>query len=300
VTESQEVRTNPGRVRQRAVALTAEALFFAGLLVALGASVLTLGLVAATAGGSLIGVTVWVDGQRRTRIVQLRTVFARAIASNAWASRAQVTRRRTQLELLIGHIARRTAPAVAARRERARGVPLALVQLGVGAVRTPVQDWRGWPHVSSIRADAWPMRACADGLAEDERRRALTLNADGAQLRRSGQARAAIHPHGQALEIFRGLTDRRGQAGTLNSLALSFEAAGEMTAAVEHFEESLAILRDLGDERYEGRVIANLGLTLLKHGEDDRGRGLLVEALDKLEPASPSAQRVEQQLRRVS
>jgi tetratricopeptide (TPR) repeat protein len=159
------------------------------------------------------------------------------------------------------------------------------------ATRARTTDWGGWPYAGGAPVSAAP---------EEEHRRALELNARGAELRGQGRPEQAAEQHRRALAIFRKLGDRGGEAPTLNSLALALEAAGDTDAAVERFEQALTILRDEGDERHEGRVIANLGFTMLRHGEDDRARDLLETALQKLDPESRTAQQVVEQLRRAS
>jgi tetratricopeptide (TPR) repeat protein len=156
----------------------------------------------------------------------------------------------------------------------------------------------GWPYAGSDPLVASPPRP--EPRVHDERRRALELNARGAQLRRAGSAEPAVALHLEALEIFEALDDRHAQAPTLNSLALALAASGDTDAAVARFEESLQILREREDDPEQGKVIANLGFTLLKQGADDRGRELLSEALEKLPPESPAAHKVEAQLRRAS
>jgi len=158
--------------------------------------------------------------------------------------------------------------------------------------RSRAVDLQGWPYAGGAAPPS------AD--PEEEHRRAVQLNARGAQLRGEGRPEQAAEQHRQALAIFRKLGDRAGEAPTLNSLALALDAAGDTEAAVERFEQALTILRSEGDERHEGRVIANLGFTMLRHGEDDRARDLLETALDKLDPESRTAQQVVEQLRRAS
>jgi tetratricopeptide (TPR) repeat protein len=168
----------------------------------------------------------------------------------------------------------------------------------------PSSETYGWPYAGSEPLVESPARA--EPRTHDERRRALELNARGAQLRRAGSTEPAVALHLEALEIFQALEDRHAQAPTLNSLALALAASGDTDAAVERFEQSLQILRERDDDPEqgidpeEGKVIANLGFTLLKQGADDRGRELLSEALEKLPPESPAAHKVEAQLRRAS
>lgn len=164
--------------------------------------------------------------------------------------------------------------------------------------RTESSDSYGWPYAGTDEAP--PVASHVERRPDGKRRRALELNARGAQLRRAGNPTSAVTLHLQALAILRSLEDRRAEAPTLNGLALALAAAGDTEAAVERFEQSLTILRELDDDADEGRVIANLGFTLLKRGADDRGRRLLGEALEKLPPESRAAHQVEAQLRRAS
>jgi tetratricopeptide (TPR) repeat protein len=242
--------------RRRLAVLAAAAVFFGGLLVALGLGTLLLLLagVAAFAGG---GYLVFRYGRRPGRITLPDLSGVRRQASR-------------------GAVRVRTTGSRVARDVRARSRAV---------------EWQGWPYAGGAPVTTDP---------GEEHRRALELNARGAQLRSEGHPEQAAEQHRQALAIFRRLGDRRGEAPTLNSLALALDAAGDTEAAVERFEQALTILRDEGDERHEGRVIANLGFTMMRHGEDDRARDLLETALEKLDPESRTAQQVVEQLRRAS
>ena len=90
------------------------------------------------------------------------------------------------------------------------------------------------------------------------------------------------------------------RAAELNAHGVRLGREGKTDAAVERFEESLEILRRHPDDRHQAKVMANLGLMLLKHGDEERARGLLADALEKLPPESPAARRVETELRRAS
>ena len=262
------------RVRRRVAVLTGAAVFLIGLLVAVGLTVLVVFFAAVVV---IAGVFALV-----TLLVSRRDLSVLARHAHTGYRHARIVGRR---------VARDTAPAVAAARRRARDLQPAVSGLVErAATRTRAIDWNGWPYAGGA----------APVAIEDRRRRALELNARGAQLRSEGHPVQAAEQHQRALQIFREIGDLRAEAPTLNSLALALDDAGDTDAAVEQFEQALAILRDLDDERHEGKVIANFGFTMLRHGEDDRARGLLETALDKLDPESRAAQRVVEQLQRVS
>lgn len=248
--------------RRRVAALAGAALFVAGLLFAVGLGVLVeiAAAVAALGGCAFVAVRL----ARRGRVRRRELPGVRRGVARARAVGARVTRE--------------VAPAVSGL---------------VGRVATTARsvDPHGWPYAGGPVREAPP---------EAQHRRAVQLNARGAELRNEGHPAQAAEQHRQALAIFRRLGDRRGEAPTLNSLALALDAAGDTDAAVERFEQAITILRAEGDERHEGRVIANLGFTMLRHGEDDRARGLLESALQKLDPESRTAQQVVEQLRRAS
>ena len=246
--------------RRRVAALAAVCVFFGGLLIALGLGTLLVWLAVAAVIGGGVFVLVR-KGLPRGLSKGLRRPDLSGVRRQAGRSAMSV----------------RTASTRVARDVRARSRAV---------------DWQGWPYAGGA--------ATASVDPEEEHRRAVELNARGAQLRSEGRPDLAAEQHRQALTIVRTLGDRAGEAPTLNSLALALDAAGDTEAAVERFEQALTILRDEGDERHEGRVIANLGFTMLRNGEDDRARDLLETALDKLDPESQTAQQVVEQLRRAS
>ena len=142
--------------------------------------------------------------------------------------------------------------------------------------------------------------AAPDVHAQFQEQEALRLNALGSKLRRAGDAEGAAEQHRAALHFFRAIGDRRAEALTLNNVGLAIASGGEDAAAVETFEAAAAMLAELEDSQHEGQVIANLGITHLRHGRAEEATRVLETALEKLEPASPAARRVEEQLRRAS
>jgi hypothetical protein len=268
------------RLRRRIAVLTAAAVFLGGLLIAVGLGLLVLFLVVAALIATVVGSAVWAA----SRVQSSEADFAR-IGRGALVG---VDRARG----LGSKVARDAAPVVAAATRRARDLqPVVSGLVERAATRARAVDWSGWPYAGDSTSELEP---------DEQHKRAVQLNAEGAQLRSEGRAEEAAERHRQALAIFRRLGDRRAEAPTLNSLALALDSAGDTEAAVERFEQALAILRDLHDERHEGKVIANLGFTMLRHGDDERARGLLETALDKLDPESRAAQQVVEQLRRAS
>lgn len=247
-------------------------MFIAGMLFAAGLGSLVIFLVGAGLVGLLLATVAWLVERRGLPRIDLRPA-----------------------QRFGARVARDAAPAVSAVQRRAKEVTPAVAGFATRtASKARAVDWSGWPYAGARPAPA----PVADGGSQH--RRALRLNARGAQLRGEGHPKEAAEQHSEALAIFRALGDRRGEAPTLNSLALALDAAGDTDAAVERFEEALTILRELDDERHEGKVTANLGFTLLRQGDDDHARRLLEAALEKLDPESRAAQQVVEQLRHAS
>ena len=142
--------------------------------------------------------------------------------------------------------------------------------------------------------------AAPDVHVQFQEQEAVRLNALGSKLRRTGDAEGAAEQHRAALHFFRTLGDRRAEALTLNNVGLALASGGADETAVEHFQAAADILDELDDRHHEGQVLANLGATHLRHGRAEEAAELLQTALEKLEPASPAARQVEEQLRRAS
>jgi tetratricopeptide (TPR) repeat protein len=278
-------------LRQRAGAIAGVCVVFAGVFVAVGLGWLVLavlGFIAVAGAVALVASAIRShDRARFLRRAHSETVKRQIAALGRIAVRGGV---------LALHRARALASATSAVSGKRRWPSATEDARAPQAVSA--EESYGWPYAGSVDVAEAPSRL--EPRIGDERRRALELNARGAQLRRAGSPAPAAALHLEALAIFQALEDRHAQAPTLNSLALALAADGETDAAVERFEESLLILRERADDPEQGKVIANLGFTLLKQGADDRGRKLLSEALEKLPPESPAAHQVEAQLRRAS
>ncbi len=270
------------RLRQRVAAISGVSVFFAAVLVAVGLGQVLLALVGLAALAGVLALIAWCVPRHGLRRI-LR------VSHTLTTVRTQGTQAARRARAIASTATARAQPGRTIRETRA------VTQ----AVAPPSADeLYGWPYAGSDNVAAAPLRA--KPKLDEERRRALELNARGTQLRRAGSPAPAAALHLEALEIFRSLDDRHGQAPTLNSLALALAATGETDAAVERFEQSLLILRTLPEGPEQGKVIANLGFTLLRQGADERGRELLSEALEQLPPESPAAHKVKAQLRRAS
>jgi tetratricopeptide (TPR) repeat protein len=290
------------RLRQRAGALAGVCFVFIGVLVGLGRLLLIVAGMALVAGVvALVARSV----QRRRPARFLRSAHMGAVTARLATARTQARPIATETRAFAARSGGSLAEAATSLWNRARALRQPATAQQQAVPDTSSDETYGWPYAGSEPLVESPARA--EPRTHDERRRALELNARGAQLRRAGSTAPAVALHLEALEIFQALEDRHAQAPTLNSLALALAASGDTDAAVERFEQSLQILREReeddpeqGNDPEEGKVIANLGFTLLKQGADDRGRELLSEALEKLPPESPAAHQVEAQLRRAS
>jgi hypothetical protein len=285
------------RMRQRAAALAGVCFIFVGVLVAVGLGRLLLIVAVGAAVAVVIGLLVR-SLLRRRPAKFLGGARAAATTARLASLRTQAGPIANEARIFATRFGRSIADASGSLWTRVRSLRRPATTQDRAAPQTSPSETYGWPYAGSDAPEELPGRA--EPKVHDPRRRALDLNARGAQLRRAGDAAPAVALHLEALEILQALEDRPAQAPTLNSLALALSASGDTEAAVERFEESLVILREREDEPEQGKVIANLGFTLLKQGADDRGRELLTEALEKLPPESPAAHQVEEQLRRAS
>jgi tetratricopeptide (TPR) repeat protein len=160
-------------------------------------------------------------------------------------------------------------------------------------------------HLAAVAVRTWLARTPRPRVARPHpksspRRQALRLNAEGAELRRSGDLIAALKKHNEALEVLASTGDRHGEALTHNSLALTFAQAGNDDVALEHFDRALAILRALDDAQHEGRVIANLGFMHVRRGRRREAAECLQAALERLSPDTREYRQVAEELRRAS
>ena len=139
-----------------------------------------------------------------------------------------------------------------------------------------------------------------DKRQRDRGKEAGRLNARGVELRRQGDATAAVEAHRAALEIAHSAGDPSTEAMTLNNLALALAHTGDERAAIDHFDASVTLLREINDEHHEGQVLANLGFLHGRNGRQEQAVYCLEAALDRLEPDSRAFRHVQEQLRRAS
>lgn len=255
-----------GRNTSRTAAAAGFALFWGGLLVALGLPALPVVLLfAALVGGTALalggrgavaalrrrasGLPERLDGIRRTTATaaQRATRVAAAGARTGW-----------KLGVAAG------SAAAAAAEARTRGLRRELAEVG---------------QRSALRQEA------------------LRLNEQAATHRQEGNLEVALEASERALELFRTLGDSRGEALTLNGIGLTQARSGDESGAIDSYEAAVAILTGLGETHAAGRVLANLGELHRGRGADDEARAVWHDALERLEPGSPEHDRTAQQLR---
>src|SRR5687768_13449058 len=297
----------------------AETFFFVGLLAAVGLVAVGLALLLLSVAAATVVTAAWLLRHHRPR---------RPHRPSLAVPRPQLSLRRPASLVADGLAATGRAGASAAARVRpvavragaaaATGAKKGAAQVGPASAKVRASsvaaskrlaerahELRASPPsadrlLGAIESAKGRALAAPDVHAQFQQQEALRLNAEGSRLRRAGDAEAAAEQHRAALHFYRTLGDRRGEALTLNNIGLALSSGGEDAAAVEHFEAAASILDDLDDRHHEGQVLANLGAAHLRHGRGDDAVRLLETALEKLEPASAAARRVEEQLRRAS
>lgn len=296
----------------------AETFFFVGLLtavglVALGLALLLLACAAATVAGAALLL------RRRPRVrspralarprprIALRgptALVGRGIAATGRAADRAVARARpvavragTAAATAAKQGAAHVPPASAKLRESSLAASKRLAERARELRASPPSGER---FLGALQAAKGRALAAPDVPVLFQQQEALRLNALGSRLRRAGDAVAAAEQHRAALHFYRALGEPRGEALTLNNVGLALASAGKDAKAIEHFEAAAGILDELGDPHHEGQVLANLGVAHLRDGRADEAVRVLEMALEKLEPASPAARQVEEQLRRAS
>lgn len=169
------------------------------------------------------------------------------------------------------------------------GVAFWLVAAAVGA---PLAAAAAALHGGALAESAARARGLVGEIriraAKPGRRDALRLNRQAAALRQEGRAEDAVDLSERALAIFRRCGDRRGQALTLNGLGLAQARARDEPGALDSFEAAVALLAELGDDHGAGRVLANVGALHRGQGHDQKAKAAWHEALERLEPGTPS------------
>jgi tetratricopeptide (TPR) repeat protein len=266
------------QLRRRALAFAGIWFLLAGMLAALGVTVVLFASLAVLLLGGLVVAALWLI--RRYEIGRAIHVARPSIERASGKVRPSIDRASGRLRPSIEHASRKLRSS--------------LDELDAGQRLGRLAN--GAAHQARHALEVRPQKPARPDPQHEARR----LNELGAQLRRDGEYDRAAEQHHAALAIVRDLDDRRTEALTLNNLALALVHTGSVSVAVEHFEQALVLLRELGDERHEGQVIANLGFVRRRQGRDDDARSLLNAALDKLPPESSAYRQVEEQLRRAS
>ena len=277
------------QLRRRALAFAGIWFLLAGMLAALGVTIVLIASLALVLLGGAVVAAVWLS--RRYRMGRAIGAAGPSIARASRKVRPSIERTSGKLRPSIERTSGQLRPSIGRASRKVRS---SLHELNAGQrlerLASGAADQAR--HVLEVRP--------RQPAPPDPRRRARQLNELGAQLRREGEYGRAAEQHRAALAIVRELDDPRTEALTLNNLALALVHTGSVSVAVEHFEQALVLLREVGDERHEGQVIANLGFVRRRQGRDDDARSLLTAALDKLPPESSAYRQVEEQLRRAS
>lgn len=267
------------RARQRLAAGTCLALFFAGLLAAVGLAVVVVAacvlFVAAVAAAGAVHALRRHRGRLSSGARSLVSEASRALeryGSAAWQYAKQ-----------LGGLAHRMLARYGSHaQEHAKRLP--------GLLETSAA--RAAAGVRQIQLS--PPRPI------DLQREALRLNAEGTNERRRGAYAEAVDFHTRALMMLQDVDNPHAVALTQNNLALALSHVGDDRDAISLFEQAAATLHELGDKENEGKIMANLALAHRRHGRTDESADVLRLALTKLERDSSAYELVEAELRRAS
>jgi tetratricopeptide (TPR) repeat protein len=274
------------RARQRLAAGTCLALFFAGLLAAVGLGIVVVAACVLFAGAVAVAAAARALHRHHHRLAAGARNHAAGARSRASDTQRVLARNGT----LAWHHARHGADVLGRAlgrygshgREYAKRVP--------GLLETSAS--RAAAGVRQIQVS--PPRPI------DLQREALRLNAEGTNRRRQGEYAEAVDLHTRALMLLHDVDNPQAVALTQNNLALALSHVGDDGDAISLFEQAAATLHELGDKENEGKVMANLALAHRRHGRDDESTNVLRLALSKLERDSSAYELVEAQLRRAS
>ena len=288
------------RARQRLAAGTCLALFFAGLLAAVGLAIVVVAACVLFAGAIAVAAAVRALHRHRRRLAtgaRARASAAdrslRRLATGASARASVADRSLRKHGALAWQHARQIADGLGRMlgrysshgREYAKRMP-GLVE--AGATRA----------AATVRQIQLPTPPPARPI--DLQREALRLNAEGTNRRRQGAYTDAVELHTRALTLLCDIDNPHAVALTQNNLALALSHVGDDGDAISLFEQAAATLHELGDKENEGKIMANLALAHRRHGREDESTNVLRLALSKLERDSSAYELVEAQLRRAS
>lgn len=266
------------RARQRLAAGTCLALFFAGLLAAVGLAVVVVAacvlFVAAVAAAGAV------HALRRHR--DRLSSSARSLVSEAYSALERYGSAAWQYAKQLGGLSHRMLARHGSQaREHAKRLP-------------------GLLETSAARAAAGVRQIQPSPRPIDLQREALRLNAEGTNERRRGAYAEAVDLHTRALILLQDVDNPHAVALTQNNLALALSHVGDDGDAISLFEQAAATLHELGDKENEGKIMANLALAHRRHGRADESADVLRLALTKLERDSSAYELVEAELSRAS
>ena len=267
------------RARQRLAAGTCLALFFAGLLAAVGLGIVVVAACVLFAAAVAAAAAV----RALSRHHQLLATTARRVAEEASSALARYCSLAWQHAQQLGALLSRMLTRHGSQaREHAKRLPGLLEKNAARAAAGVKQIQLSPPRPIDLQ------------------REALRLNAEGTNHRRQGAFSEAVDLHTRALMLLQNVDNPHAVALTQNNLALALSHVGDDRTAITLFEQAAATLHELGDTENEGKIMANLALTHRRHGRDDESANVLRLALSKLERDSSAYELVEAELRRAS
>ncbi len=268
------------RARQRLAAGTCLALFFAGLLAAVGLAIVVVAACVLFAGAVTVAAAARAFHRHHRRLASGARTCVSAVqrvldryGSLTWQ----------YLKQLVDVLTRMLGRYSSHGREYAKRVP-GLLETSAARAAAGVRQIQLSPPTRPI----------------DLQREALRLNAEGTNRRRAGGYTEAVDLHTRALILLRDIDNPHAVALTQNNLALALSHVGDDGDAISLFEQAAATLHELGDKENEGKIMANLALAHRRHGRDDESANVLRLALSKLERDSSAYELVEAQLSRAS
>jgi Tetratricopeptide repeat len=317
------------RLRRRGAAIAGSAVFFVGLLAALGLTQLVLAAMAVLvlaavvlvmrdrcAGAALLrplrsfasfvrrdprvlvepgrtaALRVW--GQMRARTSRPRP--AKHAGDAGWPLPMSSVSRWNDDEVTVelASVAPRVVVPSSSAGEIAGRVAAVYTQVGTALSKLlPTVATRVGGVIAGMPRGAEDAAAVAD--VEGSR-----CNALGLALRRAGRTQQAAALHEAALLIFARLGNSRAEALAANALGVALVEIGDHDGALEQFERARALLHELGDRHWEGKVLANIGLAEHRIGRKDEAIDHLRTALANLSPQTEAYRLVERRLKLAS
>jgi CHAT domain-containing protein/Flp pilus assembly protein TadD len=133
-------------------------------------------------------------------------------------------------------------------------------------------------------AQAHPLpEAYAQRLSESEveerRSQAYQLNEQGVQQFNTGQYQIALQSFQQALDIYRGISDRLGEGQALNNMGVIYSNLGQYLKALDFSQQALVVNRENGNRSEEGNSLNNIGDIYARQGKYPQALNYYQQAL---------------------